>query len=339
MPAESKGGVRLVIDIGLKTQRSLRAKVLRADDELDLALLKTDANSGLTALEMGKDESLHETAPIVTFGFPFGRNTTVRNEAYPNITVLPSRITSLRSDNNRLEGVQFDGQLNPGNSGGPVLDESGRVIGVAVATVRGAALNLAIPVGRLVDFLNAPGLVFDPPPLTYKDRSLPVTWTIKVLPAKPDAKLPEKLTVSVTVADGIGEPRKFAAQSVGNGLFRVKVTPVPLDPDRKVDLEVRFASGQQLQFQVKDGPVRSWKYPVLAERFASPFWRAVASSRPPNWATGVRPDPRPRKGQGKGGKKDGHDRLERGVPDLGAAAGHVAAGTGGRGDCRSQAGA
>jgi S1-C subfamily serine protease len=254
--SQAKGAVHVVVDIGLKTQRSIVAKVLRADDGLDLALLKTDANSGLTALELGKDDSLLETAPIITFGFPFGRNTTVRGETYPDITVLPSHITALRRDKGRLEGVQFDGQLNPGNSGGPVVDESGRVIGVAVATVRGAAINLAIPVGRLAEFLTAPGLVFDPPPLTYKDRSLPVTWTIKVLPSKPDAKLPEKLSVSVTVADGISEPRTIPAQAIGNGEFRVKVTPVPGDPDQKVELDIRFPNGQTAQVQVKDAVVK-----------------------------------------------------------------------------------
>ena len=115
--SQAKSAVHVVVDIGLKTQRSIVAKVLRADDGLDLALLKSDANSGLTALELGKDDSLLETAPVITFGFPFGRNTTVRGETYPDITVLPSHITSLRRDNGRLEGVQFDGQLNPGNSG------------------------------------------------------------------------------------------------------------------------------------------------------------------------------------------------------------------------------
>ena len=79
---------------------------------------------------------------------------------------------------------------------------------------------------------------------------------IKVQPATPGAKLPEKLVVRVTVANGIGEPRSFAAQSAGNGVFRVKVTPVPRDPDRQVDLDVRSPSGRVLQVQVKDGTVK-----------------------------------------------------------------------------------
>jgi hypothetical protein len=253
--SEPKGSVRLVIDIGSKTQRSLLAKVLRADDSVDLALLKVDADAGLTTLELGTEGTLRDTAPIVTFGFPFGHNLRVRDEAYPDITVIPSRITSLHRDKGRLEGVQFDGQLNPGNSGGPVIDETGKVIGVAVKTIRGAALNLAIPVGRLSEFLTAPGLVFDPPPLLYKDRSRPVTWTIKVQPPTPAAKLPEKLSVAVTVANGVGEPQTFVAQSAGNGVFKVKVTPVPRDPDRKVDLDVRFPAGPSVQVPVKDSYV------------------------------------------------------------------------------------
>ncbi|MFI5459892.1 MAG: S1C family serine protease [Isosphaerales bacterium] len=251
-----KDDVRLVVDIGRKTQRSLRAKVLRADDSLDLALLKVDADAGLNPLELGKEDTLRETTPVVTFGFPFGRRTIVGRETYPDMTVLPSRITSLRRDNGRLEGVQFDGQLNPGNSGGPVVDEAGRVIGVAVATVRGAAMNLAIPVGRLSEFLTAPGLVFDPPPLLYNERSRPVTWTIKVQPATPEAKLPDKLSVNVTVANGIGEPHVFTAQPVGNGVFKVKVTPVPRDHERQVGLDVRSPNGQAVQVQVKDGDVK-----------------------------------------------------------------------------------
>ena len=121
-PGQGKDDVRLVVDIGLKTQRSIRAKVLRADDDLIWLLLKVDADAGLNTLELGKENTLAELAPVVTFGFPFGPLATVGQEKYPDMTVLPSKITSLRKDKGRLEGVQFDGQLNPGNSGGPVVE-------------------------------------------------------------------------------------------------------------------------------------------------------------------------------------------------------------------------
>ena len=230
---EATGGkaeVGLVLDVGLKTQRSVSAKVLRADDLLDLALLKIDPDPRLTPLELGKDEALFETAPVVTFGFPLGRNLRVRPEALPNVTVIASKITALHRPKDRLEAIQFDNQLNPGHSGGPVVDETGRVIGVAVATIPGKALNLAVAVGRLSEFLTAPGVVFDPAPLRYVDRARPVTWTIKLEPPAPGTELPGKLSVDVTVAHSKDDRRKFTAKPLGGGVFEVRVTPVPTDP-------------------------------------------------------------------------------------------------------------
>jgi hypothetical protein len=141
--------------------------------------------------------------------------------------------------------VQFDNQLNPGNSGGPVLDASGKVVGVAVATVRAAALNMAIPVGRLADFLAAPGLSFEPPPLAYNDRERPVSWTIGVQPPTPGARLPEDLSITVTVPNEAGEPRTFKAEPVGDGTFRAKVTPTPRAPERKVELDLKTGISDQ----------------------------------------------------------------------------------------------
>jgi WD40 repeat protein len=256
--ASIKNPVRLVIDIGQKSQRSLPAKVLRVGDPSDLTrdltLLKVE-DAALTPLELGTEDRLRDTATVVTFGFPLGPDLIVRDETYPNVSVIVSRITSLRRDKGRLEGVQFDNQLNEGNSGGPVLDDAGRVIGVAVATIRGRALNLAIPVGRLAEFLKEPGLVFEPPPLAYQDRFQPVTWTIKVQPPLPSAPVPAMLSVVVTVDHDRGEPRIFVAKAQGGGTFKVTLTPAPRDPDRKVVLNARFPTGQSIEVEVKDFPV------------------------------------------------------------------------------------
>jgi S1-C subfamily serine protease len=253
--ADGRGQVWLVVDIGRKSQRRLRGKVIKADPGVDLALLQVDGGGDLTPLELGTEDALIETAPIVTFGFPFGDKLKAGGEAYPEITIIASRITSFRRAKGRLEYIQFDNQLNPGNSGGPVLDEAGRVIGVAVATIRGTAINLAIPVGRLSEFLKAPVLVFNPPPLAYKDRFRPVTWTVKVQPPTPGARLPEKLSVEVSIDNGIEEPRVFKGEPAGVGSYRVKVIPVSREPSRKVDVVARFPNGQVVQDQVLDHDV------------------------------------------------------------------------------------
>src|SRR5205085_12357551 len=47
-------------------------------------------------------------------------------------------------DFGQMKAVQIDGAINPGNSGGPVVDEDGRLVGISVATIRGAGIGLAI---------------------------------------------------------------------------------------------------------------------------------------------------------------------------------------------------
>jgi hypothetical protein len=254
--AGKKGVARVVVDIGLETQRILRAKVLRHDDAVNLALVQVDATASLTPLELGRDADLKELAEVFAFGYPFGQMLAVGRGTYPDVTVLPSRITSLRKDKGRLEGIQLDNPISPGHSGGPLLDGSGRVVGVAVATAPGAAPKLMIPVGHLADFLATPGLVFEPPPLTYEDRAKPVTWTIRVQPPTPVAKLPEKLSVAVTVSNKGGEPRTYKAQPAGTGTFKVTLAPVPRDPERKVGLTAWDGSTFLYEVLVKDDDVR-----------------------------------------------------------------------------------
>ena len=58
------------------------------------------------------------------------------------------------------------------------------------------------------------------------------------------------------MADGIREPRKFLAQPAGDGVFRVKLTPVSREPDQKVDLDVHFPNGRAVKVQVTDSVVK-----------------------------------------------------------------------------------
>jgi S1-C subfamily serine protease len=250
--ADGRGQVWLVLDIGRKTRRRLRGKILKMDSAYDLALLQVDGAGDLTPLALGTEDGLIETMPVTTFGFPFGQDLKTEGASDPEITIIASRITSLRRAKERLQYIQFDNQLNPGNSGGPVLDEAGRVVGVAVATVPGAAINLAVPVGRLAAFLKAPILVFNPPPLHYKDRGKPVEWAVKVLSSKPGARLPDKLSVVVTIANRVDKDGSFPGTQVGDGTFQVKVKPVSHDTSQKVNIFVRFPDGLAFPAQIPD---------------------------------------------------------------------------------------
>jgi WD40 repeat protein/S1-C subfamily serine protease len=263
---EAEGGkadIRIVLEPGLNQKRqSLRAKILRSDDRLDLALLKIEPIPGLAVLELGSDDRLSETMPVTTFGYPFGRALTFRRNGYPDITVLESKITSLKRDEGQLKKIQFDNQLNPGNSGGPVLGPDGKLVGVAQMTVKGADINFAIPVGLVQHFLKAPVIVFTPPALAYKDRAKPVTWTIKVQPSTPSASLPDGLSLFVKIATDVTPPRTFDTRPMGNGVYRVTLTPVPPESQTPVELRV-LINGAWIETSVPDHPVRVGKTPLL----------------------------------------------------------------------------
>lgn len=128
--ADGTNDVNLVIDPGEKAQAVIAAKVLRADKTLDLAILQAKQPGAFAALPLGKTDALTETNDIVAMGYPFGGAMALDASGFPSISVNTGHITSLRKKNGELELIQVDAALNPGNSGGPVLDGTGNVIGI-----------------------------------------------------------------------------------------------------------------------------------------------------------------------------------------------------------------
>ena len=143
--------VTVVLHSGTPKEESVSAKVLAADPELDLAVLKISGVKKLPpAIDYSHTLKLAETMPVYTFGFPFGK-ILATSRGNPAITIGKGSISSLRLDNNgELARVQIDGALNPGNSGGPVVDNQGKLVGVAVATISfSSGIGLAIPAKHL----------------------------------------------------------------------------------------------------------------------------------------------------------------------------------------------
>jgi S1-C subfamily serine protease len=147
-------------------RRTLDAWVAAADEELDLAALQVTA-ADLPYLPLGDSDAIEAGRPVKVLGFPFGRQVEVgktsRSEAMPTVTVTAGSLAAAREDD---EGgrryLQTDASVNPGNSGGPMLDEDGYVVGVVRmklardATSQGA--GFAVPINVVKDFLDASGL-------------------------------------------------------------------------------------------------------------------------------------------------------------------------------------
>jgi hypothetical protein len=102
--------------------------------------------------------------PVYILGFPFGQQVTFRKGS-PEITIGKGSISAIRRDDrDQVAYVQIDGEtFNPGNSGGPVVDSKGRLVGVAVMSHKSHRLHLAIPAEVLAAMLLNQRLALDNP--------------------------------------------------------------------------------------------------------------------------------------------------------------------------------
>ena len=105
--------------------RAIPANVIAFDPRNDLALLKGDFRPSTALSLSNKRPELMQD--IYVAGFPFGRRIS------STIKVTKGIISSLTGVGNNFSNLQIDAALQPGNSGGPILDNKGNVVGVAVA--------------------------------------------------------------------------------------------------------------------------------------------------------------------------------------------------------------
>jgi serine protease Do len=144
------------IYVTLTDGREFKAKVVGSDKQTDVALLKIDAKD-MATLPIGDSDKIKKGQWVLANGSPFGLDSTVTAGIISAIN---------RDTGDYLPFIQTDVAVNPGNSGGPLINLQGEVIGINSQIISRSGgfmgISLAIPIDdvmRVVDQLRASGKV------------------------------------------------------------------------------------------------------------------------------------------------------------------------------------
>jgi len=151
------------LTVELADGRTFPATIVREASDTDLALIKIDA-TGLSAASIGSSAALEVGQTALAIGSPLGTYTeTVTQGIISGLgreVTVTNELTRRRTTLTNL--VQTDAAINAGNSGGPLLDAAGNVIGINTATSTSAeGIGFAIPIDAAAELISvaAPGLV------------------------------------------------------------------------------------------------------------------------------------------------------------------------------------
>jgi predicted Zn finger-like uncharacterized protein len=141
------------------TEQELPATVVAHDEDADLAILRVPGVKRMPpVLDPLAAPTPTPTMPVFICGFPFGNNVAAAGNN-SNISIGSGTVSSVKTNRSgEIEKVQIDGVLNPGNSGGPIVERStGRLVGIAVSVFSTGVtqgLGFAVPVPKLVALID-----------------------------------------------------------------------------------------------------------------------------------------------------------------------------------------
>ncbi len=164
-----------ITDSGEPSSKTLVARFAGGDIDADLAVLRVKGDDLPEPLTMGSTAGLVETQEVLVFGFPFGK------QLGKAITVSKSSVTSLRKVGGELSQIQVNGGIHSGNSGGPVVNLNGEVVGIAVSGITGTNIHLAVPADKLSRLLNGIVVGLTPQPAVTENGQIriPIRITIR----------------------------------------------------------------------------------------------------------------------------------------------------------------
>jgi len=142
------------LEVRMSDQTRYHAKVIFQDPYNDLALIQIQPKKPIPVLHLGDSDSLQVGQKVLAIGNPFGLDGTL------TVGVVSSLGRPIQGENGQeIDGmIQTDAAVNPGNSGGPLLDSAGNVIGINTAIIGPSGGNVgiafALPINRAKAMLD-----------------------------------------------------------------------------------------------------------------------------------------------------------------------------------------
>jgi S1-C subfamily serine protease len=248
----------VTVDSGEPTSRAFPARLLGLDRGSDLAVLRVEGKDLPAPLKVAPAKNLTETQEVFIFGFPLGK------KLGKNITVSKSSVSSLRKEGANLKQIQVNGGMHPGNSGGPVIDGTGQVVGVSVSVITGTQLHFAIPGESVQTFLN--GRIQEiGADLAYRDGDK-VKMAFRIVTIDPLSRIKK---MSVETWNGEPGTRRRPPSAVAP-------PPLPGDTDRQV-IDVKYDSkvmtSIELSFPAAENPKSvCWIRPTFVNATGQQRW-------------------------------------------------------------------
>jgi len=133
------------IKVTLADNRTFTARVIGADPDFDVAVLKLKTNEKLPYISLGTSSDLMPGETVIAIGNPFGLSHTVTTG------VISAVNRSIKTEKIIYENfIQTDAAINPGNSGGPLINIKGELIGINTAIYQGGeGIGFAIPIDKV----------------------------------------------------------------------------------------------------------------------------------------------------------------------------------------------
>ncbi|MBW1779476.1 MAG: trypsin-like peptidase domain-containing protein [Deltaproteobacteria bacterium] len=138
--------IRVVLSAG---KREYPAKIIGADRITDTALVKIEPDHLLPVLPLGDSDALRVGEMVLAIGNPLG----LRHSVTFGIVSAKERVTPMLNED-LVDFIQTDSAINPGSSGGPLLNFYGEVVGINTAVVSQAqSIGFAIPINTVKDVM------------------------------------------------------------------------------------------------------------------------------------------------------------------------------------------